>query len=49
MEFDVFIEDAFVNLNVDDELHPIQNKHVLSLINDFEDGEWRYKKFQNFI
>jgi hypothetical protein len=49
MEFDVLIEDAFMNLNVDDELHPIQNKHVLSLINDFEDGEWRYKKFQNFI
>jgi len=49
MDFDILIEDAFMNLNVDDELHPIQNKHVLSLINDFEDGEWRYKKFQNFI
>lgn len=49
MIFEVLIDDSFLNLNIDDELQPIQNKHVFSLINDFEDGEWRYKKFENFI
>lgn len=30
-------------------LSPIDNKSVLGLANDFEDGEWRYEKFQNYI
>lgn len=49
MDFEVLIDDTFMNICLDDELRPIDNKCVLSLINDFEDGEWRYKKFQNFI
>ena len=28
---------------------PINNKKVLSLVNDYEDGTWRYTKFQDFI
>jgi hypothetical protein len=24
-------------------------EHVLSLANDFESGEWRYGRFQNYI
>ncbi len=28
---------------------PIEKKRVLSLLNDYEDGKWRYGKFQNFI
>ncbi|WXU00625.1 MAG: hypothetical protein Ctma_1351 [Catillopecten margaritatus gill symbiont] len=27
----------------------IDNNYVLSLINDFESGSWRYEKFQNYI
>lgn len=49
MNFEVLIDDCFLNINTHDGLHPVNNKHVLSLINDFEDGVWRYKKFQNFI
>jgi len=49
MAFEVLIDDIFLHLNIHEDLKPIHNKHVLSLINDFEDGEWRYKKFQNFI
>ena len=30
-------------------LSPIDNKSVLGLVNDFEDGKWRYEKFQNYI
>lgn len=48
-EFDVLIDDSFVNIYPDEVLSPTQNKCLLSLINDFEDGEWRYSKFQNFI
>jgi hypothetical protein len=24
-------------------------KNILSLVNDFENGNWRYDKFQNYI
>lgn len=49
MDFEVLIDDSFVEICLDDGLTPIHNKKVLSLINDFEDAQWRYKKFQNFI
>lgn len=49
MEFEILIEDYFLNVTTDNKLHPVTNKNVLSLINDFEDGGWRYSKFQNFI
>lgn len=49
LDFDVLIDDSFMNFCIDETLSPIDNKYVLSLINDFEDGKWRYTKFQNFI
>jgi len=49
MEFDVVIEDDFINLCLDDDLEPIKNKKVLSLINDYQDGKWRHSKFHSFI
>lgn len=49
MIFDILISDLFVNICTDEDLFPINNKYVLSLLNDFEDGTWRYSKFQNFI
>ncbi len=49
MKFEVLIDDSFVNICTDEELEPIDNKSVLSIVNDFEDGAWRYAKFQNFI
>ena len=47
--FEVLIDESFATINTDANLTPINNKTVLSLINDFEDGKWRYTKFQNFI
>lgn len=47
--FEVLIDEAFANINTDTTLTPIANKSILSLINDFEDGSWRYTKFQRFI
>ena len=49
LDFNILIDDSFVNICTDGTLSPIDNKYILSLINDFEDGEWRYSKFQNFI
>ncbi|WP_079214419.1 DUF1837 domain-containing protein [Herbaspirillum robiniae] len=49
MDFEVLIDDLFVNLVSDAPLNPIHNKNVLSLLNDYEDGQWQYLKFQRFI
>jgi len=47
--FEILIDESFSNINTDSSLTPTNNKSVLSMINDFEDGKWRYEKFQNFI
>ncbi|NQY89727.1 MAG: DUF1837 domain-containing protein [Colwellia sp.] len=49
MDFEVLIDDFFIDVCFDKTLKPIKNKKLLSLINDFEDGNWRYQKFQSFI
>jgi hypothetical protein len=49
MDFEILIDESFLAVCREDDLNPIENKNVLSLINDFEDGQWRYKKFENFI
>jgi Cap4 SAVED domain len=47
--FEILIDDAFANTNNDATLSLVHNKNVLSLINTFEDGAWRFENFQNFI
>lgn len=49
MNFDVLIDRSFEDVCTDKKLQPVKNKFILSLINDYEDGDWRYKHFQNFI
>lgn len=49
IKFEVLINDTFANTNTDHTLTLIDNKSVLSMINNFEDGKWRYNIFQNFI
>lgn len=49
MDFEILIDDLFLKLDANSKLVPADNKHVLSLINDYEDNEWRYQKFENFI
>jgi hypothetical protein len=46
--FEILIDESFSNINTD--ITITDNKNLLiSMINDFEDGKWRYTKFQNFI
>jgi hypothetical protein len=47
--FEILIDESFATINTDANLTPTNNKSILSMINDFEDGRWRYTKFQNFI
>lgn len=47
--FEILINDSFANINTDDTLAVVDNKSVLSMINNFEEGDWRYEIFQNFI
>ncbi|ELK2036248.1 DUF1837 domain-containing protein [Vibrio vulnificus] len=49
MNFEVLIDSSFSEYCSNQDISPTHNKHVLSLINDFEDGKWRFKKFQNFV
>ena len=49
LEFEILVDESFVNFVSDKKLSPVENKKVLSLINDFEDGSWRFQKFENFI
>jgi hypothetical protein len=45
--FDVVVDDILQNLSTDD-IDP-NNKALLSVVNDFESGNWRRQKFEHFI
>lgn len=47
--FDILIDDSFVNICTESGLSPIENKTVLGFANDYEDGDWWYEKFQDFL
>lgn len=49
MDFEILINDDYLNLVQNTKLTPVDNKTVLSLVNDFEDEKWRREKFENFI
>jgi len=49
LTFEILIDESFATINTEATLTPTSNKNVLSFINDFEDGKWRYTNFQNFI
>ena len=49
MKFEIIVNNIFDDVKLDDTLIPTNNKSVLGIINDFENGEWRYEKFQKFI
>lgn len=49
MEFEVIIDSTFLELGVKPTLNPIFNKRLLSILNDFEDGHWRFEKFNDFV
>lgn len=49
MDFEILINDDYLNLVQEKGLTPVDNKTVLSMVNDFEDAKWRREKFENFV
>lgn len=49
LQFDILIDDFLYNYDLTGELGLCNTEKILSLTNDFENGKWRYSKFQNFI
>lgn len=49
MDFSVLIDCHFDELELLESSETTARKKVLSLLNDYEDGKWRYTKFQDFI
>lgn len=43
MDFEVIVDEQFMDMCLDDQLDPIENKNVLSIVNDFQYGKWRYR------
>lgn len=49
MDFEILINDDYLNLVQNTTLTPVDNKTVLSMANDFEDDKWRHEKFNDFV
>jgi len=49
LEFEILVDDALAGITSVSQLTTLINKRVLSLVNDFEDTEWRYPKFQSYL
>lgn len=49
IKFDILISKAFADICTTPGLTPIDKKYVLSLLNDFEEGKWRYERFNDYI
>ena len=49
LDFEILIDDLLPEVLTEKLDGPLSQNKILSLINDFEEGEWRYRKFLNFI
>lgn len=48
-DFEVIVDESLLDIDVENEIKPNENKHLLSIINDFENGSWRLGKFSAFV
>jgi hypothetical protein len=49
IDFDILIDELLWKINTDDSAALLKNERIVSLINDYEEGKWRFAKFQSFI
>jgi len=49
MEFKVIIDDSLLALSIGSERTSNSSNNLIGIINDFEDGNWRYEKFNSFV
>ena len=48
-EFEVIIDDSMMSLAIGDKEIRTSANNLIGMVNDFEDGDWRHEKFNNFI
>lgn len=49
LSFEILVDDTLASITSASQLIGAVKKRVLSLINGFEDAEWRYPKFQSYL
>lgn len=49
LSFEILVDDTLASVTSASQLIGLVKKRVLSLINGFEDAEWRYPKFQSYL
>ena len=49
MEFKVIIDDSLLALSIGSERTSNSSNNLIGIVNDFEDGNWRYEKFNSFV
>lgn len=49
IKFEILIDDTLIGNNPSTTLSSVSNKRILSIVNDYEEEDWRYKKFEKFI
>lgn len=49
LSFEILIDDTLAGVTSAPQLAGLIKKRILSLVNDFEDAEWRYPKFQSYL
>lgn len=47
--FDTFIDESLAKITKVSQLKALLNKRILTIVNDFEDGNWRYNRFQRYL
>ncbi|BCH02639.1 hypothetical protein MesoLj131b_46380 [Mesorhizobium sp. 131-2-5] len=47
--FETLLDTSLSDVSSVDELKAAVNKRVLSIVNDYEDGQWRYSRFQSYL
>ncbi len=48
-KFSVIFDDELIKDYPPCDFEPLGNETLVSIVNDFEEGEWRYGKFFNFV
>lgn len=49
MDFEIIIDENFINLCSNESLKTKDNNYLISIINDYENGMWQYNKFHRFV
>lgn len=49
LDFDILLDESFVKVCRDSSVAPTDKSFLLSMVNGYEEGRWRYNVFRNFV